>query len=489
MENVVNKNIGYLLGLSNDYEINDTIVTGLALDSRKVNPGFIFFALIGTKQNGEDYAKSAEERGAIAIVAKNHVEGLSIPVIVVDDPYLAMSQAAVKFAPNQPENIIAITGTNGKSSSVDFLRQIWASTGKKAASLGTLGAIMPDGAINLGFTTPDAIALHSTLEMLQKKGITHLAMESSSHALMQKRMHSAKLVAGGFTNLTQDHLDYHGTMDDYADAKLILFRDLLPKNSPAIINADATEAPRFENAVQEVGLDMKLVGWRGNYLKIQELWPKPASQRVDYRFDKKTYPVEIPLIGEFQALNATMAAGIALALGDSPDLVFKALTELRPVKGRMEHVGETKEGAHVFVDYAHTPDGLEVLLRAIRPHAPGRIILVFGCGGDRDKDKRPKMGAIGAKFADIVIVTDDNPRTENPNIIRKEIIVSAPDAHEIGDRREAILSAIKMSKAGDAVIIAGKGHETGQIFGDKVLPFSDQDTIIEFLEANGGKIV
>ena len=489
MENVENKNIGYLLGLADDYEIDNTRVTGLALDSRKVKPGFVFFALIGTKQNGEAFARAAQENGAIAIVAKNHIDGLKVPVIVVDDPYLAMSQAAARFAPKQPQNIIAITGTNGKSSSVDFLRQIWDKTGKKAASLGTLGAIMPDGAINLGFTTPDAIALHATLEMLAQKGITHLAMESSSHALMQKRMHGAKLVAGGFTNLTQDHLDYHGTMDEYAEAKLILFRKLLPKGSPAIINADASESLRFEKAVQEEGLDLKLVGWRGNYLKIQELWPKPASQRVDYRFENKTYPVEIPLIGEFQALNATMAAGIALALGDSPELVFKALTELRPVKGRMEHVGETNEGAHIFVDYAHTPDGLDVLLRAIRPHAPGKIILVFGCGGDRDKAKRPLMGAIGAKFADIVIVTDDNPRSENPEIIRQEIISAVPNAHEIGDRKEAILSAIKMAKSGDAVIIAGKGHETGQIVGDRVLPFSDQDTIIEYLNASGGKIV
>lgn len=485
----INRDIGYLLNLSSDYEIQNPIVTGLALDSRKVKPGFVFFALIGTKLNGEDFAKTAQENGAIAIVAKNHIDGLSIPVIISEDPYKLMSEAAAKFTPNQPENIIAITGTNGKSSSVDFLRQIWDNCSKKAASLGTLGAIMPDGAINLGFTTPDAIALHATLEMLYEKGITHLAMESSSHALMQKRMHGAKLIAAGFTNLTQDHLDYHGTMDEYAEAKLILFRELLPKGAPAIINADATESARFEKAVLEEGLDLKLVGWRGDYLKIQELWPKPASQRLDYRFDGKTYSVEIPLIGEFQALNATMAAGIALALGDSPDDVFKALSKLRPVKGRMEHVGYTKNGAHIFVDYAHTPDGLDVLLRAIRPHAPGKIILVFGCGGDRDKDKRPKMGAIGTKFADIVIVTDDNPRSENPQTIRSEILAAVKNGHEIGDRKSAIISAIEMANTGDAVIIAGKGHETGQIIGDKVLPFSDQGTIIEYLEQNGGTIV
>jgi len=477
-----------LLDLTNDYEVENAEVTGLALDSRVVKPGFIFFALHGTKQNGEDFAFDAEANGAIAIVAKNHIEGLGIPVIVSSDPYLTMSQASSRLYPEQPETVIAVTGTNGKSSTVDFLRQIWAFGGKRAASLGTLGAITPDGAVNLGFTTPDAIALHKNLEMLRKKGITHLAMESSSHALDQKRMHGVKLSSGGFTNLTQDHLDYHNTMNEYAKAKMILFEKLLPKGAPAIINADATEAAVFEECVNRSGLDLKLVGWRGTFLKIQELWPKPASQRVDYRYENKTWPVEIPLIGEFQALNATMAAGFALALGEKPEDVFAAMANLRTVKGRMEHIGETKTSAHIFVDYAHTPDGLDVLLRAIRPHAPGKIILVFGCGGDRDKTKRPKMGAISANYADIVIVTDDNPRTEVPATIRGEVIVGVPNALEIGDRHDAIIRAMELAQSGDAVIIAGKGHETGQIVGSTVLPFSDQETVITYLNENGGKI-
>ena len=488
MENIAKNDIGYLLGLTNDYEIHNAHVTGLALDSRKVKSGFVFFALQGTKQNGEDFAKAAEDNGAIAIVAKQHIDGLSVPVIVASDPYLAMSEAAAKFYRKQPQTIIAVTGTNGKSSTVDFLRQIWAHAGHRAASLGTLGAITPDGAINLGFTTPDAIALHQNLEILADKKITHLAMESSSHALDQKRMHGVKLVAGGFTNLTQDHLDYHNTMAEYGKAKMILFEKLLPKGAPAIINADATEAPAFEECALQAGLDLKLVGWRGNYLKIQELWPKPASQRVDYRFENKTWPVEIPLIGEFQALNATMAAGFALALGEKPEVVFAAMAKLRTVKGRMEHIGETKTGANVFVDYAHTPDGLDVLLRAIRPHAPGKIILVFGCGGDRDKTKRPRMGAIGGKYADVVIVTDDNPRTEDAATIRREVIMGVPNAFEIGDRHDAIIRGLEVAQNGDAVIIAGKGHETGQIVGNRVLPFSDQETAIDFLNANGGTI-
>lgn len=464
-------------------------ISGLASDSRKVKKGDLFFALQGVLKNGADFAKAAQAAGAAAIVSEVNVDGVTIPQIIVNDARDALSHAAAVFYPAQPETIIAITGTNGKSSTVDFLRQIWAECGHRAASLGTLGAITPEGSVNLGFTTPDPISLHANLEDLKQKNITHVAMESSSHALVQKRMHGVKLKAGGFSNLTQDHLDYHETMDSYAEAKMILFTDLLPKSLPAVINADAEYAPKFEEAAINSGLDLKLVGWRGNYLKIQELWPKPASQRVDYRFENKTYPVEIPLIGEFQALNATMAAGLALSLGEKPENVFKALTELRPVKGRMEHIGQTKEGAHIFVDYAHTPDGLDVLLRAVRPHAPGKIILVFGCGGDRDKTKRPKMGAIGAKYADIIIVTDDNPRTEDATIIRREIMVAVPHAQEIGDRKTAIETAIKMAGAGDAVIIAGKGHETGQIVMDKILPFSDQETAIDYLNANGGQIV
>lgn len=467
----------------------DIEISGLSSDSRKVKKGDLFFALKGVTTNGAKFAKMAAENGASAVISETETGDIGIPVIVIDDAREILFIAASAFYSMQPETIIAITGTNGKSSTVDFLRQIWDFCGHNSASLGTLGAITKEGTINLGFTTPDPIALHANLENLANKGITHVAMESSSHALMQKRMHGVKLKAGAFSNLTQDHLDYHETMENYRDAKMILFSKLLPKQAPAVVNADAEYAPEFEKCALESGLDLKLVGWRGNFLKIQELWPKPASQRIDYRFDNKTYTVEIPLIGEFQALNATMAAGLALSLGENPQSVFDAMNGLAPVKGRMEHLGQTETGAHVFVDYAHTPDGLDVLLRAIRPHAPGKIILVFGCGGDRDKTKRPKMGAIGAKYADIVIVTDDNPRSETPSVIRSEILACVPDGHEIGDRKTAIETAISMAKSGDAVIIAGKGHETGQIVGGTILPFSDQETALAFLTANGGKIV
>jgi UDP-N-acetylmuramoyl-L-alanyl-D-glutamate--2,6-diaminopimelate ligase len=480
--------LGDLLGLGPEHPHAHLTITGLSSDSRKTKPGDLFAALTGSLTDGRGFVEQAVAAGAVAILAEAGLSDPGVPVIEVDNARAALSLAASRFYPRQPDNVIAITGTNGKSSTVDFLRQIWTYAGHAAASVGTLGAIGPKGRIDLGFTTPDPISLHATLQGLADEGITHIAMESSSHALDQRRMHGVRLAAGGFSNLTQDHLDYHGTMGEYRAAKLRLFTDLLKPGQPAIVNADATEAAPFEAAAKEKGLDLKLVGWRGDYLKIVELWPKPASQRVDLRFENKTYPVEIPLIGEFQALNAVMAAGFALSLGENPQTVCEALAALKTVKGRMEHIGGTADGAHVFVDYAHTPDGLDVLLRAARPHAPGRIILVFGCGGDRDKGKRPLMGALAKKFADIVIVTDDNPRTEDAATIRQEVLVGCPDAMEIGDRGEAIAKAVSLLQKGDCLLIAGKGHETGQLVMGQVLPFSDQDTAAAALLSRGGTL-
>jgi UDP-N-acetylmuramoyl-L-alanyl-D-glutamate--2,6-diaminopimelate ligase len=480
--------LGDLLGFPAEHPSYDIEISGLSSDSRKTKPGDLFAALKGTLSDGRLFVDKAIAAGAVAILVENGLAPCTVPVITAYNARDALSKAAARFYPRQPETVIAITGTNGKSSTVDFLRQIWTHAGRAAASVGTLGAIGPAGRIDLGFTTPDPISLHATLQGLADEGITHIAMESSSHALDQRRMHGVRLAAGGFSNLTQDHLDYHGTMEGYREAKLRLFTDLLSQGQPAIVNADATEAEAFEATAKAKKLDLKLVGWRGDYLKIVELWPKPASQRVDLRYDGKTYPVEIPLIGEFQALNAVMAAGFALSLGEDPKAVFEGLAALKTVKGRMEHIGGTAEGAHVFVDYAHTPDGLDVLLRAARPHAPGRIILVFGCGGDRDKTKRPLMGALGAKFADVVIVTDDNPRTENAATIRKEVLVGCPNALEIGDRGEAIRKGVALLEKGDCLLIAGKGHETGQLVNGTVLPFSDQETAAAALLARGGTL-
>jgi UDP-N-acetylmuramoyl-L-alanyl-D-glutamate--2,6-diaminopimelate ligase len=480
--------LGDLLDLPDGSPSANIEISGLSSDSRKTKSGDLFAALTGVLSDGRAFVDQAVAAGAVAVIAEKGLADPGIPVVEVANARDALSKAAARFYPRQPETVVAITGTNGKSSTVDFLRQIWTHAGRAAASVGTLGAIGPKGRIDLGFTTPDPISLHATLQGLADDGITHIAMESSSHALDQRRMHGVRLAAGGFSNLTQDHLDYHVTMDGYREAKLRLFNDLLSKGQPAIVNADATEAAPFEAAAKAMHLDLKLVGWRGDYLKIVELWPKPASQRVDLRYNNKTYPVEIPLIGEFQALNAVMAAGFALSLGEAPEAVFEGLAKLKTVKGRMEHIGGTVDGAHVFVDYAHTPDGLDVLLHAARPHAPGRIILVFGCGGDRDKTKRPLMGALAAKFADIAIVTDDNPRTEDAATIRKEVMVGCPDALEIADRGEAIAKGVSLLQKGDCLLIAGKGHETGQLVKGVVLPFSDQETAAQALLARGGRI-
>lgn len=457
-------------------------VLGLTADSRLVRAGFVFAALEGAARHGRDYVKDAVAHGAAAVLSAGDLGfDPGVPEVIAKEPRLALAIAASRFFPRQPATIAAVTGTNGKSSTVDFLRQIWAHAGVRAASLGTLGAIGPNdlpggGVIDLGHTTPDPIAIHETLQMLADGGVTHAAMEASSHGLHQRRLDGVRLSVAAFTNLTQDHLDYHGTMDAYRDAKLMLWDRIAP-GQPAVINVDAAAAPAFEARAKEKGLHVITCGWRADLdgLKIVELMPRPNGQALTLRWRGAEHRVDLPLIGEFQALNAVTAATMALASGAEAKAVFAGMEMLKPVKGRIEEVGATRDGAHVFVDYAHTPDGLNVLLRAARPHAPGRIVLVFGCGGDRDRAKRPLMGAIAAKFADVAIVTDDNPRTEDPATIRKEILAACPGALEIGDRTRAIGDAIAMLRAGDALLIAGKGHETGQIIQGVTHPFSDQD--------------
>ncbi|OQW57580.1 MAG: UDP-N-acetylmuramoyl-L-alanyl-D-glutamate--2,6-diaminopimelate ligase [Proteobacteria bacterium HN_bin10] len=456
----------------------DIEIAGLTADSRRVRPGFLFAALKGVAAHGRDYVAQAKANGAVAVLSAGDLGAdPGVAHVVADEPRRAFALAASRFYPRRPETIVGVTGTNGKSSTVDFLRQIWTHAGKRAASLGTLGAIGPGGVIDLGHTTPDPAAVHATLSALADEGVTHAAMEASSHGLDQHRIDGVRFAAGAFTNLTQDHLDYHADMAAYRQAKLKLW-DLVRDGGPAIINADAAECDPFERAAKQRGLDVVLCGWRApreHALKIVEILPRPNAQTMVLRWAGKEHKVELPLIGEFQALNAVCAATLALATGEAPEAVFDGMAKLKPVRGRMEHVGQSKSGGHVFVDYAHTPDGLDVLLRAARPHAPGRIIVVFGCGGDRDRDKRPKMGAIAARQADVVIVTDDNPRGEEPAAIRAQILKAAPNAMEIGDRGQAIRDAVAMLKAGDALMIAGKGHETGQIVKGVTHPFSDQD--------------
>ena len=464
-------------------------VVGITADSRKVKPGFVFAALQGVAKDGRDYIDGAIKSGAVAILTDARPGEWSVPAIRADEPRLTLAQAAAAFYPTQPDIVAAVTGTNGKSSTVDFLRQIWTSMGRKAASMGTLGAIGPSGSVDLGHTTPDPVAIHATLDKLAREGVTHAAMEASSHGLSQYRLHGVKLAAGAFTNLTQDHLDYHSDFDDYRRAKMKLFTELLPKGAPAVLNADSPELEAFETAAREAGLMPFTVGWRGRDLRISEALPRGTGQDLVIQWGDEPgneRKVHLPLIGEFQALNALCAAGIAMSLGDDVNAVLDGLSQLKGVHGRLELVGQTVTKAPVFVDYAHTPDGLNVLLRAARPHVRGKLIVVFGCGGDRDATKRPIMGDVARRLADEVIVTDDNPRSEDPTLIRAAIRKGAPDASEIGDRASAIIEGVRRLKAGDALLIAGKGHETGQIVKGVTIPFSDFDVARAALKDAGG---
>lgn len=459
----------------------DLEIAGLTADSRKVAPGFVFAALQGVVSDGRSFIPGAVKAGAVAVLGADLPADMGALAIEVAEPRLALAEGAARFYPRQPDHMVAITGTNGKSSTVDFLRQIWASCGLKAASLGTLGAVGPSGSIDLGHTTPDPVAIHATLHKLADEGVTHAAMEASSHGLAQYRLDGVRLSAAAFTNLTQDHLDYHPTFDDYRAAKLRLVSELMPAGKPVIINADSEERGTFRAAAEKAGCPVISVGWRGEDLKIDELMPRAVGQTLILHWKGKEDRVELPLIGEFQALNALTAAALALALGAEIDDVLVGMAGLKTVKGRMELVGKTRAGAGVFVDYAHTPDGLDTLLRAARPHTAGKLVLVFGAGGDRDPFKRPLMGQVASRHADEIIVTDDNPRSEVPTSIRRAIMEMCPGASEIGDRREAIFEGVSRLKEGDTLLIAGKGHETGQIVGTKTLPFSDQDTALEAL--------
>lgn len=464
-------------------------VAGITADSRKVKPGFLFAALKGVAKDGREFIDGAIKAGAAAILTDERPGEWSVATVKSPEPRLTLAQAAAAFYPMQPATVAAVTGTNGKSSTVDFLRQIWAHMGRKAASMGTLGAIGPSGRVDLGHTTPDPVAIHETLDKLAREGVQHVAMEASSHGLSQYRLHGVRLAAGAFTNLTQDHLDYHSDFNDYRLAKMKLFSELLPKGAPAVINADSPELDVFEAAALKAGLKPFTVGWRGRDLRISEALPRGTGQDLVIQWGEgaaNERTVHLPLIGEFQALNALCAAGIAMALGDDVNRVLDGLAVLKGVHGRLELVGQTEAKAPVFVDYAHTPDGLNVLLRAARPHVRGKLIVVFGCGGDRDATKRPIMGDVARRLADEVIVTDDNPRSEDPVKIRAAIRKGAPDASEIGDRASAIMEGVRRLKAGDALLIAGKGHETGQIVKGVTIPFSDFDVARKALEDVGG---
>ena len=392
----------------------------------------------------------------------------------VADARAALARAAARLFPRQPGTIVAVTGTSGKTSVAAFVRQIWLSLGREAAALGTTGVISRPLTVYGSLTTPDPIELHRILDRLADAGVTHLAMEASSHGLDQKRLDGVRLSAGAFTNLTRDHMDYHPTVEHYLAAKLRLFRELLPDGAPAVVDADSDAAPRAIEAARQRGLAVFSVGARGEAIRVAAVTRYGLASTADIEFGGRRRRVVLPLPGDFQISNALVAAGLCIVTGGEADAVFRALQSLEGAPGRLERIGEIR-GAAVFVDYAHKPDALEKALAALRPYVRGRLILVFGCGGDRDAGKRPIMGEIATRCADVAIVTDDNPRSENPAAIRSQILAAAPCALEIGDRAEAIRAGVAMLKDGDALLIAGKGHEIGQIVGDTVLPFSDAD--------------
>lgn len=458
-------------------------VTDITLDSRKAGPGCVFAALPGVKVHGRQFAASAVERGAVAVISDAPIDGVEVPVIAVDDPAALFSFMAAKVFPGQPEHVVAVTGTNGKSSTVEFLRQIWVKAGIDGASLGTLGVTRGHEREVTGYTTPDAAALQKALSALAGEGVTHLAMEASSHGLKQRRMEAVNLKIAGFSNLTQDHLDYHPDFEDYFRSKQRLFTERLPVNGTAVINIDGEWGVKIAQSTRARGVKTLTIGWRGEDLQLLEVVPRPASQSVAFNWAGETIRMDMPLVGEFQVLNAILAAAIAFEEGLDRDLVVAALESLEGVAGRLEKVGETTDAAPVLVDYAHTPDGLDKLIRAARPHTRGRILVVFGCGGDRDPDKRSKMGAIAEQLADLVIVTDDNPRSEDPADIRRAVMAGCPGATEIADREEAIFHAVSQLREGDCLLIAGKGHETGQTVGDVVHPFDDREVGARALKA------
>ncbi|TXN84853.1 UDP-N-acetylmuramoyl-L-alanyl-D-glutamate--2,6-diaminopimelate ligase [Methylobacterium sp. WL8] len=456
----------------------DRPVAGLTADSRNVVPGGVFVAVPGTKADGRLFAAKAAAAGAIAVVGEGDRPADLPPAcawIAVADPRRALALAAARLSGRQPATIVAVTGTAGKSSVADFVRQILSRIGRASASVGTVGIVTDRGAAYGSLTTPDPVTLHATLTRLADDGITDLAMEASSHGIEQRRLDAVQLAAAGFTNLGRDHLDYHATIEDYLAAKLRLFTTLLPAGAPAIVNADGAYADRVIAAATAAGHDVRTTGRAGSEIRLRDARTEGFAQVLDLDGRHGPRRVRLPLVGGFQVENALVAAGLVLATpagAADPDGVFAALEHLVGVPGRMERVGEA-DGALCLVDYAHKPEALEGVLVALRPFASGRLVVVFGCGGDRDRGKRPIMGAIAARLADAVIVTDDNPRSEEPAAIRAAILAEAPGATEIGDRAEAIRTAVRGLGPGDVLVVAGKGHETGQIVGDRVLPFSD----------------
>lgn len=460
-------------------------ITGLAADSRKVEPGFLFAALPGSRADGVNFVGEAVRRGAAAVLAPKAAEAslrLALdqvpPVVLICDPNprRLFALMAARFFGRQPETVAAVTGTNGKTSVVSFLRQIWTAAGRQAASLGTLGLTAPGRSDAGSMTTPDPVALHRMLSSLVDAGVQCLAMEASSHGLDQCRLDGVRIAAGAFTTLGRDHLDYHPNIEAYLSAKLRLFDALVVDGGAAVICADDLAAGRVRSAAAARGLRVLTYGRRGEDLRLRGINSTADGQQLAVTIAGQDRLIELPLAGDFQALNALCALGLALATGTDAELATAALGRLEAVRGRLERVARVG-GASIYVDYAHTPDALAVVLRALRPQVRRELAVVFGCGGDRDPGKRPQMGEVARQFANRIVVTDDNPRSEEASAIRRQILAACPNALEIGDRAEAIAAAISALQDGDVLVVAGKGHETGQVVGDQVLPFDDAAVI------------
>ncbi|WBU28711.1 UDP-N-acetylmuramoyl-L-alanyl-D-glutamate--2,6-diaminopimelate ligase [Rhodopseudomonas palustris] len=465
----------------------DLAIGGLAVDSRAVKPGDLFFALAGAKTDGARFVAAAVAAGAVAVAGEHRPEGdLSVPFVQLSNARLALAQAAARFYPRQPEVIAAVTGTSGKTSVAAFTRQIWQRLGHASASIGTIGLVTPTRSVYGSLTTPDPIALHRSLDEIAREGITHLALEASSHGLDQFRLDGVRVAAGGFTNLSRDHMDYHPTVAHYLNAKLRLFRNLVQDGGAAVISADHDCSAQVIEAAGARGLRLITIGRNGDPgagIKLIDAAVEGFAQQLTIEHAGKRHRIKLPLVGEFQIENALVAAGLVIGTGGDAAASFAALEHLEGAPGRLDLVG-ARNGAPVFVDYAHKPDALAKTLQALRPYAKRKLVVVFGAGGDRDSGKRPLMGTIAAENADVVIITDDNPRSEDPATIRAAILAAAPGAREIGDRAEAIRTAIGELQPGDALVIAGKGHETGQIVGDRVLHFSDHDAAKAALSAS-----
>ncbi|MGN6156286.1 MAG: UDP-N-acetylmuramoyl-L-alanyl-D-glutamate--2,6-diaminopimelate ligase [Sphingomicrobium sp.] len=452
---------------------SDSEVTGFAIDHRKVTKGNVFGAFRGAVFNGEDFIPAAVEKGAVAVVARPEAKVDGAVHLADEQPRRLFAQMAAAYFAPYPETVVAVTGTNGKTSTVEMTRQIWRMLGHRSASIGTLGVTTSDDQVKTGLTTPDIVTFLSNVAGLKRMGISHVAYEASSHGLDQYRAEGVPLEAAAFTNFSRDHLDYHASMDAYFEAKMRLFDEVIEPGKTAVIWTDDPKSDGVIARAKRRGLQVMTVGRRGETIRLVEQSPTALGQTLILEHEGKPHRLALPLIGAYQASNVMTAAALVLATGGSWRDVFSAMGRVAPVRGRLERAVISRAGAPVYVDYAHTPDALEAAIMALKPHVEGKLIIVFGAGGDRDQGKRAPMGEVATRLADVVIVTDDNPRSEDPAAIRADILAGAPGAIEVAGRKDAIARALEMAAAGDIVLLAGKGHETGQIIGKKVLPFDD----------------